>query len=559
MHITHVETNAKVGADVEIGPKTLIIGPNGSGKSTIVNAVELALSGRVSDIAGRTDVAREADVMALAPPGDSMLLASVTFSDDGVAQYRTEGSTAKAKKATRVTHGPAEHDEVLPIRTLKDALLGSAATARKFLLGKIAGEVTRDEIAELFPEELRAEWTKQVKTVAKTVAAPDALLAVIEQAGTAQREAAARAKSAHEAAKMIGGGRAAPPSKKELEAASQARQAASDAALKLAQAADLASWLTRTRAQFEEACREAEEASTTLAMRSAELANTDVPTPPHPAFPAIADVMAASIEAGGDCLACGGAKITKADLAYVRGELGDYETKRLAYQRLEADVRNRKVSTTAAIDRVERLEDDLSRGTPAGELPAMTLEEARAAAAAADTEYSNMRAAADAWATAKKAESAATAAEAEVEQWKAFKAACESAVGMVLGRAVAAFSRQVQAYLPAGDVFALRLIDGDREVVQFGLLRGEHLETALSGAEWARVITAMASACTPADRFAILIPEERAFDPDTLSQVLTAFGSAPHQVILCSPIEPTTVPDGWTVVHRGSWSVRWPG
>ena len=32
--IKHVRTNAKVGADVELGPKTLIIGRNGSGKST---------------------------------------------------------------------------------------------------------------------------------------------------------------------------------------------------------------------------------------------------------------------------------------------------------------------------------------------------------------------------------------------------------------------------------------------------------------------------------------------------------------------------------------------
>jgi ABC-type cobalamin/Fe3+-siderophores transport system ATPase subunit len=95
MHIRKVVGNVKKGCDVELGQKTLIVGPNGSGKSTIVNTVELALTARAGDIAGRVDIAREADVMSLAQNGAGELEALATFDDGVVAAYRTSGSTAR--------------------------------------------------------------------------------------------------------------------------------------------------------------------------------------------------------------------------------------------------------------------------------------------------------------------------------------------------------------------------------------------------------------------------------------------------------------------------------
>ena len=188
MYITHIKTNAKVGADTELGPKTIIVGRNGSGKSTIINAVELALTSRASDIAGRTDVAREADVMALAPAGEN-LFAEASFDNGQHASYIVEGSTAKAKKAVVNRPDAAKHDEVLPIRTLKEAVLGSAQTARKYLLSKVAGDVTREYVAELMPDEkTRDLWTKNVAQVPKSVSTPDALVTVMEKAAAQQRE-----------------------------------------------------------------------------------------------------------------------------------------------------------------------------------------------------------------------------------------------------------------------------------------------------------------------------------------------------------------------------------
>jgi hypothetical protein len=95
--------------------------------------------------------------------------------------------------------------------------------------------------------------------------------------------------------------------------------------------------------------------------------------------------------------------------------------------------------------------------------------------------------------------------------------------------------------LPGSDNFDVLLQAGDREVVQFGLMKGETMHTALSGAEWARVTAAMASAAVPKGQFAVIIPEERAFDPDTLKEVMESMTACPHQVIITSPIAPSSL------------------
>jgi hypothetical protein len=179
-----------------------------------------------------------------------------------------------------------------------------------------------------------------------------------------------------------------------------------------------------------------------------------------------------------------------------------------------------------------------------------SVEDAKAALAAAEAEVVKLKSARDTWDTVQKAESTAISAERSADEWGALKDAATEAVGLTLESARVAFVNAVQQHLPASDVFDLRLRDGDREVVQFGLVRGDALHTALSGAEWARVMAAMANATVPAETYACLLPEERAFDPETLESVLVALGDSPHQVIITSPVAPVSVPDGWVVIER---------
>jgi len=75
------------------------------------------------------------------------------------------------------------------------------------------------------------------------------------------------------------------------------------------------------------------------------------------------------------------------------------------------------------------------------------------------------------------------------------------------------------------------------------------LHTALSGAEWARCTAAIAAALTADQPFAVIIPEERAYDAKTLAQVMRALSNASGQVILTSPVKPAgKTPAGWTVI-----------
>jgi hypothetical protein len=264
--------------------------------------------------------------------------------------------------------------------------------------------------------------------------------------------------------------------------------------------------------------------------------------------------MEASIEAGGECLVCGGSKVTPDDLAFVRDSLKDYDAESVERQNLVQEVWLRDAESQKIIDKVESLEkqrtEQLAHNAKVESEPGADVDALRDALDAAEAALTDLKVVADAWAASRKAEATATQAEADAEKWKTFKAACEGVIGVVLGQALKAFVGKVQSYLPPDDVFDLILTDGDREVVSFGLVRDGHLNTALSGAEWARVMGAMASACAGSKSFGVIIPEERAFDPETLTDVMESFQHVPHQVILASPVPPASIPQGWTVIER---------
>jgi len=90
----------------------------------------------------------------------------------------------------------------------------------------------------------------------------------------------------------------------------------------------------------------------------------------------------------------------------------------------------------------------------------------------------------------------------------------------------------------------------DLDAGRVGLKRGDVAHTSLSGAELSRVLLAVLSAeesegSTPS----ILEPEDRGWDPDTLSDVMTALTDSPDQVILMSTVLPARSPEGWRVIE----------
>ena len=104
-------------------------------------------------------------------------------------------------------------------------------------------------------------------------------------------------------------------------------------------------------------------------------------------------------------------------------------------------------------------------------------------------------------------------------------------------------------------------MDGDREVFRMGFVRDGRLHCALSGAEWATVITAVGMAVASkldASEPAILVPYDRAWDSRTLSAVMRGFLSFDGQVIIASTVRPMgRPPKGWTIIDMDEVSKTW--
>ena len=547
MHISKVKGNVKKGCEVEIGPKTLVVGHNGAGKSTIVNTVELALTSRVGDVAGRVDIAREADVMSLATNGATVLSATVEFDNGDTATYVTEGSTAKAKKAVASRPVATAHDEVLPIRTLREAVLGSAQTARKYLMSKVS-TATKADVENLIPTALSNRFAECFPA---NVPVADALVASVEYAAKRQRECNSEAKTAREAGKLVSGGRGSPPSEADVKAASAALK---DARAKLneAEAAeDLLADLEEAETDYQLAEDAANEVAIKLTNARTALNAAKKPRELNPLLSHVCMVMDESIIAG-ECLACGGTAPTKAMADEVSAAIGDTVAANKAYDKLVVDVTVLEAQAKATLEILDKADKAVAglkeKVGSAGTVDRAALE---AEVDSAEKSLLDLKAARDAWASVQKAESAALDAERQAVEWKALKEALENAMAATIDQSLDKFIAKVQSHLPKSDTFGMKLRDGEREVVSFGLVRDGHLHTAMSGAEWARVMAAMSAACVPEGKYACVIPEERAFDPATLKDVMSALTDCPHQVILTSPVKPKSVPKGWTVVERG--------
>jgi hypothetical protein len=183
----------------------------------------------------------------------------------------------------------------------------------------------------------------------------------------------------------------------------------------------------------------------------------------------------------------------------------------------------------------------------------------------AETQLRAMHSRRAGWAAARRGEELALAAEKESVEWGQLADALSKALGVLVEKAKIGFEARVQKFLPSSDIFGIDLLDGDREILRVGLRRNvkigdklgdAQLDAALSGAEWSRVTAALALATAPATSPCVVVPEERAFDANTLAIVLEAFdkaiqGDDAPQIIVTSPVEPVQIPPGWTVIRVG--------
>jgi hypothetical protein len=550
--VEKVESNLKGGVVAQPGKKTLILGRNGRGKSAIVNAIELAGTGAASDVAGRALMKLDADLSMLAPPGAEKVWSKARMQGGGEASWEL----SKGHKAKR-----AGIEIAFPLRDVRAALLGSPETARKWILS-VGSQIDRKEILALMPTSLHKRldsiWPDGPLVGEGGADAANDLVFALEAAKRRVRDlnATARAARAFQAPSQP------PPTDADITATEAVIQAWIERGAD-APPADTLTLVSEARVTAEIRVDGLVQQATNLEAQLAAL------PPPNASLElrraAVLVVEALASTQATDCAICGG-KTNLADLR-LRAEKGRAkinETIAIEKRREDLTFAHREVMNDLGPARreLQRCQTEEARAKTAMEkraaderpAPTITLADAKAKLQGLHT----LRAA---WAAARRGEEQALQAERDAIEWTQLSEALSSALGTLVEKARVAFCAEVQRYLPPSDLFGLDLVDGEREVLRVGLLRLSSdkmvLHAALSGAEWARVTAALALATAPGEGPCVVCPEERAFDAETLSDVLAAFDAAvagdddAPQIVITSPTAPTKIPPEWIVIHVG--------
>ena len=543
--VTHVEANVKKGVNCDLRRLTLLVGPNGSGKTSVQNAIELAACGYASDVEGRVRV-KKGDMLAkLGPASVVPLSADITLSDGRTAKWKLTPNKRGGYKEPEHTP-PLGLNVIFPVQEVREIMGGSTDTVRMWLMSRVGTGVSEADVVERLPDDLQELYKSRSKKLRRAdLTEVDVLLAAIENAESEARTLSAESKAGQQVIDTMGEGLGEEPSASDIEAAeeevNQAEQRYRDAAQAASQPRPDVNSARSAALQAVESYKAAAE--------TARLAQAAVP-PMHQAEEMLidfrgkmADICAVTVNLGArNCLVCDSplnvSLASRSALLRKENEAGAAAVvaKRLA-ERKQAEAETVKSQAEKLILYFQQLEQQASQ-MPASEPVDL--------AAMGDhvvflrSNVSNMKMQKRQWANIRAARDQVRRNGEAAGKLKDFANGCGEVVEALLIRAQKKFEALVQSHLPATDKFALVLTENKKPVCRLGFRRGKTLHTALSGAEWARLTLALGCATFKPDAstLAIFTPEERAFDPFTLSAVMNALENAPGQVILQSPNHP---------------------
>jgi len=511
MHIKKVTGTIKGGVDAVLTEKTLIVGSNGAGKSAIVNAVELALVGGASDIEGRAWVQ---DVKRLKRLGDSVHV-EATLDDDTTCSYRVNKSKADHKNGVGGS---------LPYREVREALTGSPAKAYKYLLTQCAAGLTLDEVLQRIPADLHDLY----KSVA--IGSPvEGLLEAQEVAGKKARDAAKEAKGAKEAAGMAAQGLGPTVLESQIHEArlllQNAKQFEFDATNRQQLAANI---------EELEGLEGRQEVLERWISRGAE----GLPSGAKERVDALYKVISYHLEKNSPTCGVCGNNFDRNVALQAMEQLQMWQT-RIAQESGSVQKYERELSLVK--ERIITLRVTLRSGElgPKAIDPGIPVKQA-------EDQFNALTSRMGAHQHHQRLQGHILTLEQEADKWKALTELLNTLVKDFVDAGMAKFMTRVQMFLSDSDIFGMKLTKSD---CQIGLIRNGQLNTALSGAEWARLLTAIACACA-SEGVPVVIPEERAWDRENLAKTMRALTNAPCQILLTSTEKPKgKLPAGWSLVE----------
>lgn len=565
-YIQRVSGNVKGGCDTTIGRLTLLYGPNGAGKSRVVNTLELATSGEASDIVGREKVRRGSDLITLAPEEEN--LTASAYTDDGVVcSFSIERNGPGKTRDPVSTPLPSGYSVIFPIRDVVTALRGQVGTARTFVLQHSGLDVSQEAVVSRFPELMRPLYTTFLANYAHLTSPVEQLILIREDAKKTASAAKSKAKQAEQITEELSRqlSLTCPTNEEREKAQEQVREAnrVYNDACKLPEPPDLAMLLEQAKEAIEKTNAAEKEVD-----RLREITNV----PENKILNlqgALYTILGLYVEQGGvgPCVVCQqNVETTVSALEGRRRKIEDAaQTERQrqeavsALARQEALYQNRHALALNAIKAYKDAEAKQAEGFMSKEDKQTKIREAYLALTEAEKVHREMSEEVGKWKKVNEARQQQIIAKREAKEAAELSEECQKVADQLINAGRAGFVARVQKYLPASDNFDLILQEGKREVCIFGFRRGTMIQSALSGAEWARLTIALAAAVLDAappteNSIAILTPEERAFDARTLAAVMRALVHAPGQVILTSPLaprkedQPELIAAGWKIL-----------
>ena len=522
IYAKRVKSPLKGGVDVELGPKTVLVGPNGAGKTAVLQALKLGTRGYVDDQEGRDGVSTTSSLARLFPTGAD-LTSEVEMSDGSVftwdSKVRGQGFT-KPKATSKERPFKVE----FPFHTVKALLSGDDKKIRSWLEQRAGSSLSEDDLMAMLPPVQHDDARKILKRF--TERSPVELATALKAEARNMRAQATRKENTIE---DLIQGIPLPLSDAEVTELEERREqlwsqasipgvmSPEDHAALRTTITDLASALEAVEAQIEDLpeSQEGEAETFRIASKGHSLAKEHLAHLGHEV-----------------CYVCL-RKDADVQGAFDRWStvLGDLQAAN-SRQRLQAQYdRGRQEA--------EQLADRYKTATVVDVAPA--LEEHTSITTQLATHAANRRV----WAQSEAARKEAAGSRATADMCAALARTWEKEGKELLLRRKKSFEDTVTKWLPDGEVFTLDLAAG-----RVGLERNRVTRTSLSGAELSRVLLAVLSAeggegSTPS----ILEPEDRGWDPDTLSDVMTALTDSPDQVILMSTVSPSRSPEGWRVIE----------
>ena len=553
MYIQLVQGNVKRGVDIELGYRTLIVGPNGSGKSSIINAIELGLCGYATDVSGRAIVKKGSDLMALSNE-DSGLKVTLELDTRQKVTYslRKEGDTVK-----RPSHRLNGLHATLPFMDVKEHLTGSATKAKTYLLGWMSHTLLEKDIYDKIPADDLEEYQMAAKACKSQAEDPiDLLVKIIAYAKQRVRESRKEAKTLTEVVEGSGLHSATKPvTEQEIASAKDEEQRLFNLYTKACKDA-VQNEITpeardRVMAKWQALSVELPQLQNEINTIEMNALFSPISARDHRLFEIrekIREIAEMHHAMGATaCSVCTSQVHTPIfvttcqNMEHANEQMEQKVQLHRQYDILKEEFNRKKVEGKALIEQVGQIERLLKDPPKAVDTKALEAEY-RAAMSKRQTLEQQLKE----WSDLKRLHLRAQGAEKAAERNQSLVTQGERIIGELLQQAIDDFQDEVNKFIP--DDFILD-VDLENDSCIFGLRKDGKIVTALSGAEWVKMLLAIGCAMSQGADFRVFTPEERAYDETTLVAMMEALTDAPGQVILTTTTEPSFIPPEWMVVR----------